>query len=159
VESGVHANNDTHNGIAPDYKGADSPTALARTLAAILKALAQHIRNEDPSASPTGIGTGDYHQSGGNNVVDWASLPLFTATAKIAEHVRGLADAWRAYESHRVSTKHATPDTINTLAALPKLLAVHRLFLTTLAALSPNSPPEEHDAKTALVHGAGFEEL
>ena len=50
------------------------------------------------------------------------------------------------------------PDTIWALTPLPKLLDVHRLFLTDIASLNPTVPITENSAKTILVHGAGFEE-
>lgn len=146
------------NRIPVDFRNPTTADALKRTLAQILRSLNAHIRNDSP-VQPSGTGTAPWHRISGANVVDWASLPLFDSTAKIGEHVRGLADAWRSFESHRVSTAHPTPDTVHALTALPPLLNVHQLFLAQLAALSPNAPVTDSSAKTLLVHGAGFEEI
>jgi len=146
------------NRISSEYRNPTTPDALKQSIAQILKALSAHIRN-DSATTPTGTGSSGWHQINGAGVVDWASLPLFASTGTISEHVRGLADAQRCFESHRVSSAHLAPDTVHALDPVPKLLTVHSLFLAQLAAISPPAPVTDNSAKTVLVHGAGFEEI
>jgi len=159
VGGSFHATTDgADNHIPRDFRNPTTADALKRTLGRILKSLSNHIRN-DTYSNPAGTGVAQWHQLGGENVVDWTSLPLFESSSKISEHVRALADAWRSYEAHRGSAAHTAPDNTNVLSALPPLLHVHELFLAELAKLSPSAPLTDNSAKTLLVHGAGFEEI
>lgn len=144
---------DNDNQIADAFRNPTSPEALKRSISALLKSLSAHVRN-DSIETPEGTGSAAWHSH-----VDWVAIPLFESSASVTEHLRALADAWRVFEAHRVSSAaHDTPDTTNGLTTLPTLLDVHRLFLTQLASLSPTVPNTENSAKTILVHGAGFEE-
>jgi hypothetical protein len=155
IASGTfHATPDVDNAISASFRSPTCAEALKRSLAALLKALSAHTRN-DSVVTPAGTGSAAWH----GTVVDWASIPLFESSATVADHVRALADAWRSFEAHRTAAAHLAPDTTNTLTALPKLLNVHRLFLRELASLNPTTPITENSAKTILVHGAGFEEI
>lgn len=145
------------NKIAPEFRNPNSPEALKRTVGALLKALAAHIRN-DSVIAPQGIGSSQWHKIAGLGLVDWPSVPLFESTSSISEHVRGLADFCRAFEAHRGSSAHTNPDETNGLGTLPQLITVHGLFLNAIAASNPVAPVTENSAKTTLVHGAGFEE-
>jgi hypothetical protein len=149
---------DGSNRISSAYRSPSTPDALRQSIAQILKALSAHVRN-DSATMPTGTGSSGWHQISGTEVVDWASLPLFASTGTISEHVRGLADAQRCFESHRISSAHLAPDTVHALNPVPTLLTVHALFLAQLAAISPPAPVTDNSAKTLLVHGAGFEEV
>ncbi len=149
---------DGANRISSEYRNPTTPAALKQALAQCLKALSAHIRN-DSAATPIGTGTSQWHQIGGAGIVDWSSLPLFESTSTISEHMRGLADMHRSFESHRASAAHLAPDITHGLSALPALLAVHSIFLAQLAAISPAAPVTDNSAKTLLVHGAGFEEV
>lgn len=157
ADGAFHNNADIDNDISNAFRGADAPEALRRTVSEILRAISSHIRN-DSVTTPSGTGSHDWHVVGAVNTVDWPAIPLFESSATIADHVRALADAWRAYEAHRASAAHSTPDTTNSLTTLPLLPNLHRLFLAELASLNPTVPDTENSAKTVLVHGAGFEE-
>lgn len=160
VQSSVfHYTGDISANVIPSaFRNPANAEALKRALAIILRSLSAHIRNDSASA-PVGTGALTFHVISTVGVVDWASMPLFESTSTISEHVRGLADAHRAFESHRPAAAHLVPDNTNVLTALSPLLNVHALFLAGLANLSPPAPVTDNSAKTVLVHGAGFQEL
>ena len=146
------------NVIANEFRDPRTAESIKRTIGVLLRALNSHIRN-DSIVQPQGTGSHQFHVVSSVGVVDWASIPLFESTSTISEHVRAIADLHRAFESHRTSAAHLTPDTTNVLTALPPLLNVHAQFLTQIAALSPAAPITDNSAKTLLVHGSGFEDL
>jgi hypothetical protein len=158
VESGVHDANDTDNAITASFLGAENPEGQKRALARIRDALDHHIRTDNPNATPTGTGTGDYHDTG-SVVADLSNLLLNAQpSSDIAGLFSSFADAIRAYEAHRVSGVHDSADATNTFTATAPLLLLHIAFNEQLAKYTPTTPPNEHSAKALLINGGGFKE-
>lgn len=159
----THNAADTDNVIPVELRSAPSPQTLQEFVNDALLKMRRHRLN-DHGGKPLipenpGTGSADYHQIGGVRKADLLNMPLYQGVASLDEAYGALADIWRAHEGHRVSTAvHGTADSTNTLAALPKVLEVHRQFLTVLASLSPAVPPAQSALVQALVSTAGFEE-
>lgn len=157
VESGHHQNVDNDNPVPAAFRNATTTEAQKRTVAAIRKGLDNHMRNDNPSASPPGTGTGNYHAGAGGQV-DWTNALLAVSPGDQLSVLVSAADAYRAYEAHRVSDVHGSADNSNVASAPPPLVALHVAFLRQLSTHSPNNPANEHQAKSLLLSGGGFKE-
>lgn len=158
-QAGVHANEDLDNGVKEAFSNGTTTEAQKRVVAAIRKSLDGHMRNDDPSATPPGTGTGDYHAGAGGEV-DWANALLSAAAPGDQLSVLvSAADAYRAFEAHRLSSVHDAPDTVNAAAAPSPLLALHVAFVRQLATQSPSNPANEHSAKSLYLSAYGFKEI
>lgn len=151
VQGGVHAANDTANVISGSFKNASSPDALKKTIGEILKKLDRHMRNDDGN----GTGSTSYHTN-----ADQTNTLIAPPPGDIAGCVVALADAWRAYEAHRVQggSVHSSNDTTNTLTALAALPDLHRAFLVQIQPASPTPPSTANSGVVTLVSGAGMKE-
>jgi len=159
----AHNAADADNAIPVELRSSPSPQTLAEFVNDALLKMRRHRLNDHGGkpAIPENPGTGSaaYHQIGGVRQADLLNMPLYQGVASLDEAYGALADIWRAHEGHRVSTAvHGTADTTTGLAALPKVLEVHRQYLTVLASLSPAVPPAQAALVQALVSTAGFEE-
>lgn len=152
VQGSVHSANDTNNVIASSFKGANSEAALKRSAAEIIQKLDRHMRNDNAGA---GTGSAAYHST-----ADGTNALLTGPPGSLAETIGALADVWRVYEAHRASGTpiHSAADSTNTLAALPKLLDVHRQFLAMTQPLAPSPPETANAGAVTLQHGAGMSE-
>ncbi len=157
ASTGYHAAADADNSIPASFRNPTTEKSLRATVTLLLTSLASHIRN-DSRIAVGGTGSVGTHVISFVRVVDWSSIPLIEGSSTMADHVRALADFWRAYESHRGSSVHLVPDPFN-LAPLSKVLDAHRIFLASVASLNPTVPNTENAAKAVLVNGAGFEEI
>jgi hypothetical protein len=154
----VHANADGNNVVSDAFRNATTTEGQKRAVAAMRKALDNHMRNDDPSASPPGTGTGNYHDGAGGSV-DWANALLSAAPGDQLSVLVSAADTYRAYEAHRLSDVHAEPDSTNVVSAPPPLLALHVAFIRQLATHTPDTPTNEHSAKALLLSAGGFKEI
>jgi hypothetical protein len=157
VEPLVHNASDTDNTIDTAFLYASTTEGQKKAVAALRKSLDNHIRNDNPLAATPGTGSATYHAGPGGKV-DWGSVVLQVAPSDQLSILVSLADAYRAYEAHRVSDVHEGPDTVNAAPAPSALLQLHVHFLTQLATQNPVNPTNEHSAKTLLVSGGGFKE-
>jgi hypothetical protein len=147
TQAGVHFSNDGDNIISTSFALANSPAALMQTSREILNKLDRHMRNDNGGG--TGSASPDYHDGADSTAALVATPPGEHAAAIVA-----LADAWRAYEAHRVnSVVHDTADGTNTLTALPPLLNLHRRFLEVIQPLSPPAPPTANAGVVTLIGG------
>ncbi len=150
TQGSVHATSDTDNAISEAFVGTPTPQTLPRIVSEVLSKMRRHFTNDDGS----GVNSDTYHSA-----ADWENLPLFTSGGSLSESYAAIADIYRAYEAHRVSSVHNNPDTANDLATPePKILVVHREFLRSLAALSPTVPATQSVAAVTLMQQAGFTE-
>jgi hypothetical protein len=149
-----HATPDTVNPL-PASLAADPGQHLDDTVTAALASLKRHMNNEgDPAAGPPfGAGSASFHSR-----IDQVNAPIVSGGRGQAAAYLGLADLWRSYEAHRVSSVHLAPDTTHPLVTPPKLLATHIAFLAALAAATPSTPPGQSSLATQLIQFAGFEE-
>lgn len=154
ASAGFHNSADTDNVVKPDFKGATTTEAQKKSVSALRKALDNHMRNDNPGSTTPGTGTATYH-----TVADWGSAELPTAASDQLSTLISAADAYRAFEAHRVSASHSAPDTTNVAATPSTLLALHVAFLRQLATQSPANPANEHSAKSLLMSGGGFKEI
>lgn len=152
VQSGRHYTNDDANAVNGSFSGATTTAARATSLREFRRLLDRHIRNDDGQGGGTG-GAG-YHSAADwpNQLLDAAS-PNDALTDGVAQ-----ADAWRAYEAHRVSSVHKHADAVNKASALPPLLALHCAFLNVLAAASPPTPPTAPAGAALLIAQLGFKD-
>lgn len=157
-ESGVHAEDDADNAVSTAFRNATTTEAQKRTVSAIRKGLDNHMRNDNPNASPPGTGTGDYHDGGGGSV-DWANALLSAAPGDQLTVLVSAADAYRAFEAHRTSDVHNSADHDNVVSSPPPLVALHVAFVRQLATQSPDNPANEHSAKSRLLSAGGFKEI
>lgn len=162
ANAGAHANADSVNGL-PASQG-DIPRAsdgLRDFVNAALDSLRKHFGNEaDPAdGPPVGFGSGNFHIVSSVLHADRVNMPLFQSVSGQADAYAALADLWRCFEAHRVSlTHHTAVDSFNVLMALPRLLVVHREFLSVLASLNPDVPPGQSSGANQLIQQAGFSE-
>ncbi len=166
ADAAAHENVDGDNPIPDAYRYASTTEGQKKSVAAIRRALDNHMRNDNPSAvqsvppdPPVVIGTGSaaYHDGPGGKV-DWANALLPTAPSDQLSVLVSAADSYRAYEAHRVSTVHEAPDAAHVAAVPDALIALHVAFVRQLATQSPVNPTNEHPAKSLLMSGAGFKE-
>lgn len=159
--SATHANADNDNAIALGYATATTPADLVASVSAILLSLRRHYTNDNVAAGTGagGVDSADYHHPASAKVNDYLDAPLFRSVGSLEEAYRALADIWRSYEAHRVSTAvHGAADSTNTLTTLPKLLLVHKAVFDVLAAASPTTPPTQSSGAMLLLQQAGFTE-
>lgn len=157
TQATVHNTNDTSNTVSTAFSGATTPIGLQNSASEVLRRMRWHMRNDDGAGNGTGSRT--YHVVSTVNVADWTNSLIVTAAGEILDSILAIADLWRAYEAHRVSTAvHSNADTTNSLTALPALLNIHRLFLAELQKYGPTAPASVNSGVTALLHGYGFEE-
>lgn len=149
TQGGVHASSDSDNSIAASFKSPTSPQAIARSAAEVLRKLDRHMRND--SGSGTGSASSVYHSAS----ADWTNLLQVLSAGDLGASLVATAEAWRAYEAHRMSTVHAASDTTNTLTALSPLLDLHRAFMDVLAQSNPTTPATQNSGTTRLLHSAG----
>jgi hypothetical protein len=160
--AGVHDTSDTHNAIPRELAAAPTPQTMIEFVNDALLKMRRHRLNDhggDASAgTPPGTGSSAYHEVGGVPRGDLANMPLFQSVGSQEEAYAALADIWRAHEGHRVSlVVHGTADNTYALAALPKLLELHRRFLAVLASLTPSAPPAQSSGAQLLISVAGFQ--
>lgn len=163
-QASVHQNDDEDNGVNPGFGSAVTPETMPRVLTETLTKMRRHMLN-DAGSGPGTVNDGadppvltPYHDVGGAKF-DWTNLPLFVSVGDTASSYRALADIWRAYEAHRVSTTvHDAADSTNDLAALPALLTVHRYFFAALAALTPTVPDTQSTGAQLLITQTGAKE-
>lgn len=157
VEPTTHASDDSDNAPSTVYLNATTTEGQKKAVAALRKSLDNHMRNDDVTASIPGTGSGAYHDGAGGKV-DWANAPLPVAPSDALSVLVSLADAYRAYEAHRLSNVHTSSDTVNVAVAPSPLILLHVYFLAQLATQDPVNPTNEHSAKSLLVSGGGFKE-
>lgn len=151
VEPGVHNTDDTDNVVSAGFGSSLTPETMSIGASEIMRNVRNHYSNDDG----TGPATKDYHGS----LFDLTNPPLFLSVGGTADSYRSIADLWRSYEAHRVfGPVHGSPDTTNTLAALPVLLVVHREFLASLAALTPVVPQTQSTGAVLLMAQTGARE-
>jgi hypothetical protein len=157
TQATVHDSNDTDNAVSSAFSSPTTPVGMQNTATELLRRLRWHMRNDDGAGG--GVGSKVYHKTGGVNHADWVNVLLVSAAGDIRDTIVAIADLWRAYEAHRVSTAvHTNADNTNSLTALPALLNIHRLFLAELQKYGPTAPASVNAGVTTLIHGAGFEE-
>lgn len=158
TQAGVHDANDTANVIPAGLAMIASAESLKDVLAEILPKVRYHYTNDVVLLGVSnGRDSGGFHNVGGKRN-DNANLPIIGG-AGTADAYFALAELYRSYEAHRVSTLyHDTADTVNDLAALPPLLALASLFFGVLASTSPAVPPAQSTGAFKLITNASFAE-
>ncbi len=153
-----HANADADNSISGAFRDPSTPDGVANSATEFLLKLDRHMRNT--WAGGVGPGSGNYHLPGGVSRADWANIPLVQSAGPLEplSQVIALADAWRAYEAHRISSVHAASDTTNTATALPLLHEAHRLFLVELKKTSPTAGATVNTGVPRFVYSGGMTE-
>lgn len=166
TQASVHQNNDTDNDLDGAFASSVTPETFPATVSRLLSAVRQHFTNDNgqgPGTAGLDPASGDttpnaYHHVS-VPVFDLTNMPLFSSVSGTAESYRALADIWRAYESHRVSTAvHDNQDSTNTLTTLPALLTVHKEFFSQLAAISPTVPETQTSGAVQLMTQVGAKE-
>lgn len=155
TQGSVHSSNDTDNTPSDALRGATTPEALAVSVSELQRLMKQHFAND--AGDGNGPGGASYHST-----ADRLNTPIAPAPTDYAASIFALADMWRAYEAHRVSTSfHSTSDTTNSLAALTtgSILALCKAVSDVLSAPAPTPPSTDNEGATTLVHGAGMERV
>lgn len=156
AQSGRHYSDDADNAVSGSFLGAQTAPARAATLNELRRLLSRHERNDNGGANGSAAGTGS---AGYHSASDWQSLPLDSASPSDAlNDTISHADAWRAYEAHRISAVHAKVDNVNKAAPLPPLLNLHQLFLSVLAQASAPTPVTGPSGSALLISQLGFKE-
>lgn len=158
-----HANADTDNSWNDDatwqvFQGVGT-YATAQSLAAATRDIVVNLSRHVVNDSGTGAGSGDYHEIAAVASADWANVPSpAPGSADVMGQLMAVADAWAAFESHRVSTaSHLVADT-SALTALPPLLDVLRYFSASLRSSNPTAPAVENPGALLLAAAAGMKE-
>lgn len=158
TQSGVHSANDTNNAVPTAFANASTTEAQKKTVSALRKSLDNHMRNDNPAATTPGTGSAVYHAGAGGEA-DWANALLPAGASDQLSLLVSAADAYRAFEAHRLSNVHNSSDTVNVVTTPSALLALHVAFARQLATQSPVNPGNEHAAKSLLMSGGGFKEI
>jgi hypothetical protein len=93
----------------------------------------------------------DWHTT--SDYINAMLTPIPATSADMPSVWAAVADIYRAYEAHRVTTSsiHALQDTTNNLTVTPgNLLILHRDFLDAMQDLQPTAPEEANPAATDL---------
>jgi len=135
-----------------------SPTA-PQALTAWARELRQSLRNHMEN------GQDPFHSSasGLTEFPDLNNLPasdVAGGTREMRQMIAVLADAFRAYEDHRVATpSHLIADGTNSMSvALGGLLSLHRNFIEELRSTSGTGAPQLNPGASKLTQLAGFTE-
>jgi len=154
TQATVHNAGDSDNTPATtSLTGAKTEEQLVTATATIQRLIRQHFEND--AGDGAGAGGAAYHV-----IADRVNGPVAPPPNDYASSIMAIADMWRAYEAHRVSTTfHNVADTTNTLTALTtgSLLALCKEVSDVLSTPTPTAPSTDHAGATTLVHGAGFE--
>lgn len=155
----VHQNADTDNDLPIGLASAANASNLKDIVNEILRKVRQHYTNDAIDGGTTGgRDSGDYHNVS-TKKNDNVNLPVVQGAGTDADAYWAIADIWRSYEAHRISTAvHDAADSTNTLTALPALLAVAREIYTIWASTSPTVPATQSSGVMALVAPGVFEE-
>ena len=159
VAAGVHEAADSDNDIPLGLSSAASAANLQDAVGAILPLIRYHYTN-DPvlTGATSGRDAASYHNVSGKKN-DNGNMPLVTGVSGLGDAYWALADLWRSYEAHRVSTAvHDAADTTDALDALPLLLQVALQIFTVLASTSPTVPATQSAGAMTLISAAGFAE-
>lgn len=155
TQSTVHSSNDTDNTPSDALKGAGTTGELAASVGELQRLMKQHFAND--AGDGLGPGGASYH-----GTADRVNTPIAPAPTDYATSIFALADMWRAYEAHRVSTAwHSNADTTNTLTALTtgSILALCKVVSDVLATPTPTPPSTDNEGATTLVHRGGMERV
>ncbi len=160
-----HNTADNQDDLKNNYKGATSPGGLARAINKLRRRLELHMLNakENAPSNPEYVvpGSVTIHDGGGAGPyfdLKNALLPIVADENKPESLYAAFADFWRAYEAHREASMHDTPDITNTLWTPEAILAVHRDFMTQIAALAPAAHAGQSSGAARLIGQGGFVE-
>jgi len=160
-----HANVDTYNVLTPAYAIVTDEKSYIAFVKQALKALRQHVTNDtgtstDPPVGPAlyGPDSAEFHNIGGENKADTASVPLYQTVTTFAEAYGALADISRCFALHQANETVHDGVSIYPVLALPLIQQVHSAFLSVLADATPAPPPAQSDGVQTLLSLAGFKE-
>ncbi len=163
VNNIAHEDFDPGNDIPTGLASAPSGSNLQDTVNECLRKMRQHYMNDaidDDALDPrlAGRDTGNYHNVS-DKVNDNTNMPIVKGVSSAADAYWAVADIWRSYEAHRVSTAvHDAADSVNDLDDLPTLLALGAAIFTVWASTSPTTPATQSDGAMTLIARAGFSE-
>jgi hypothetical protein len=160
IEAGIHANNDTLNGMAPGFGATASASSLAETISEILPLVRQHYLNDAVKGGVTsGRDSGDFHVKAGIKKNDSRDLPVIQGASGLSDGYWAVAELCRSYTAHHPSsTFHTLPDDINPLADRPLIMQLGEAVLEVLASTSVPTPSTQSVAAMALISSGGFSE-
>lgn len=160
VESGVHASDDTLNGMKPGFGGVTSAASLAETISEILPLIRQHYLNDAVLGGTVfGRDSADYHDISGIKKNDSRDLPVIQGASGLADGYWAVAELCRSFEAHRPSTDfHPSPDSVNYLDPRPLLMQLGEAVLEVLASTTFLTPSTQSFAAVFLIAGGGFSE-
>lgn len=153
IASGTfHAAADTDNDVATSAiapAGTPSnPAGLQSTASIMLQKLGNHYANR---ADGEEVGASVYHTK-----ADFSNGPLAPSAGNANALYALMGDLAGGYEAHRVNTDyHGSADNTNALAALPRLVTLHRYFFASLRT-APTAPATENQAAVTYAQTAGF---
>lgn len=157
--SSMHANANTLAVVPPMYETATSVDPAG--VNALLLGIRRHITNDlnNQSTGVTGPGSGAIHEPSGTKIIDSVNLPQISGVNE-QTLLAGLGEAWRCYNSHRLTSTpvHGAADSTNALTNLPVLIDIHRLFFVALANSAPTTPPGQTSGATVLRQRAAYKE-
>lgn len=158
LQAGVHAANDTDNTPAvASLRNALTEEQLVTSVAELQRLYRQHCENDAGAGGGAGSASSNYHTIG-----DRINGPIAPPPSDYASAIFAVADLWRGYEAHRVSTVfHSSADTTNSLTALTtgSLLALCKEVSDVLATPTPTAPSTDNPGATSLVHRGGFKRV
>lgn len=140
TQGGVHPANDTDNVLGAEWSPASSPAGLVACVNKIRDALYRHITND----SGTGPGSGDFHQSGGVDVIGWPAIPALSSATDLESVGPLLAGLLMMYEAHRAvgsGAGHSAADSTNTIDATSAWIGAQQAYLQAISILAPGSVP------------------
>ena len=161
VTVAYHENADSQVDLEENYSGSTSLGGIAKALNKVRTRLGQHMLNskENVAANPEYALPGGFEihkESGVFFDLKNTLLPITADENNPATIFQAIGDYFRAYEAHRIANMHDNIDDFNTLTALPALPDLHRLFMASLAAISPTAEPGQSTGAAVLIGTAGF---
>ena len=161
ILGGVHAANDTDNVVSTSIiptSGVLSAAGIVTAANELLLNMTRHFRNA--KASALDVGSQGYHAPGASKCSDLANLPISGAASDPASALLLIADLWRAYSQHRISSVfHNAADITNVATALPKIPNLISLHILSLKESTPSIVPATEPTGTVLLtQSLGFKE-
>lgn len=156
TQGGIHPTNDTVNVVGTQWDAAGNPAAFVACVNKIRDAFYRHLTND----SGGGPGSGDFHQYGGNDVINWTNAPIVGGATDLESAVTTLAGVILMYESHRLSSGagsgHTTADTTNAVGATSTWIAAQMAYIGMLSTIVPYLTPQTIQSAAAFAVSHGY---
>jgi hypothetical protein len=158
ADATAHEDADADNLLPVGFSVAGNAAELPKFVNEALRKMRQHFTNDAVDGNTvSGRDSGDYHNVSGKKN-DLTNMPIVESVGDTQTAYIGLADLYRCYEEHRVSTTvHDSADSTNVLPVTTthKLFELHRIVLDILADTNPTAPATRSSGGMLLIQQVG----